>query len=650
MAKRNWILVLLLIPGLLAALALLANRLDIESRNKSVELALDYAELQSLSAASGVPMPVLLERFKAAGVTGVAITEQLFGDLTATGQASLTERYSPETPLTVVRVQDSALRERLYRSLGERLPPETVLRVPEDFAPQASDEIVVKAAPLTLNGIGLGLQPEAVSIVRESGLDVVARLQNNPVLTVKAVDAAISEMRAAGVTRLICSGEEVLGFRGLIEAVAARLKSAGMAYGSVEFAKQRGDAGMCRRLDGFFIRVHSIPIPEMAALSANQATERFARAVKERNIRLCYVRLFEATGEDPVEANVRFVGGIHEALRSVGYSAGPAKPFDDRPRSSALTAVMGVSTAAGCILLLSSLITLSAAVQFVLLSALSALFVGLTLAGDFGMQMTALSVAVIFPTLGVFRVYGPYLGREISGSFRHPALRSTARFVRASAYTLAGALMIGGMLGTRDYMLKVEQFAGIKVAHLLPLLLVVLLMSAGLPMMNEALPVAWRRIRANLREVGASPLFIWQAMALLFAVGIIGFALLRTGNDPGVGVSGLELKFRAILDKVLVVRPRTKEFLIGHPALIMGAAFLFARRRTIGLPLLALGVLGQVSMLNTFCHIHTPLAVTIMRAFNGIVLGVLIALPVWWFVCKPIVRATAPSSRNDDGK
>jgi hypothetical protein len=106
-------------------------------------------------------------------------------------------------------------------------------------------------------------------------------------------------------------------------------------------------------------------------------------------------------------------------------------------------------------------------------------------------------------------------------------------------------------------------------------------------------------------------------------------------------VSALELKFRAILDKVMFVRPRTKEFLFGHPALIVGAAFLFARRRSIGLPLVALGVLGQASMLNTFCHIHTPLLLTGLRAFNGLVLGTIVGWAAWWFLGRHIVRATA---------
>ncbi|HET6456233.1 MAG TPA: DUF5693 family protein, partial [Armatimonadota bacterium] len=145
----------------------------------------------------------------------------------------------------------------------------------------------------------------------------------------------------------------------------------------------------------------------------------------------------------------------------------------------------------------------------------------------------------------------------------------------------------------------------------------------------------WEDVKEDLRRVVSNPLFVWHAIAVVIGLGIVGFALLRTGNDPGVGVSGIELKFRSLLDHVMGVRPRTKEFMIGHPAMILGIALLLTRRRAWGLSLIALGVLGQVSLLNTFCHIHTPLQVTAFRAFNGLVLGLIFGMVAWMIFGKP---------------
>src|SRR5205807_5287705 len=120
------------------------------------------------------------------------------------------------------------------------------------------------------------------------------------------------------------------------------------------------------------------------------------------------------------------------------------------------------------------------------------------------------------------------------------------------------------------------------------------------PRLDRPWAEGWGAIRARTRRFLAEPLHVGQL--LLCIVALVGFALVvaRTGNEPGVGVSGVELKFRSLLDQFLPVRPRTKEFLIGHPAFVLGVALWIRGHRSWGLPLFVVGVLGQVSILNTF--------------------------------------------------
>jgi VIT1/CCC1 family predicted Fe2+/Mn2+ transporter len=119
--------------------------------------------------------------------------------------------------------------------------------------------------------------------------------------------------------------------------------------------------------------------------------------------------------------------------------------------------------------------------------------------------------------------------------------------------------------------------------------------------------------------------------------------LSRTGNDGPAGVSGLELTVRSLLESVLPVRPRTNEFLIGHPLLLLG---LLWRHRTKGQAKLApeimilAGFIGQASIINTFCHLHTPLQVTVIRVGVGLVLGVVGALAAW-VALRPFIRQEA---------
>ena len=124
-----------------------------------------------------------------------------------------------------------------------------------------------------------------------------------------------------------------------------------------------------------------------------------------------------------------------------------------------------------------------------------------------------------------------------------------------------------GLLSERSFMVKVSAFMGIKAAHSLPLLAIAALYAMG----AFGGPRPWlevrRRARQNLEQVLGVRLQLWHLVVGCLAAVIVGLLLARTGNDPGVGVSGTELTLRNLLDRFLV-RPRTKEFLIGHPALL----------------------------------------------------------------------------------
>lgn len=637
--RPDLLLMLLLLPGIVSALILGAGRYRMEAQNRAVELTLDYAELQNLSVASGTPLPEILRRFRTSGVTGVAITEDLLGDLASTGQVTFESRASDAGVLTVIRVPNRRLGERIRRSLEVRLSPDML------SSGDGSGAFVVRASPGTLSTMGVGLPPDAVNLVQRSGLDVVARLQNHPALTPRAIDAAIDDLRRGGIRRLICAGEEVLGFRGLVTYVADKINEAGLVFGSIEFGKQKGDARMSEELDARLVRVHSVSSAEMATMSPNMVVERFVRAVRERNIRLCYVRLIETSGPDPIGTNLSFVGSIVDGISRAGYSAGQAKPLEDREVNPLLRSLIALSIAAGASLLLGSLMSLSPVARYGLTLVVTAFGVGLAIVGGMGVKLLALASALIFPTLGVMMFVGPrFVSDQREAS---QASKAVGLFVGMSAMSLVGALFIAGLLAERSFMVKVDQFAGIKVAHLLPLLAVMFFMAAGLPIHGKHPSEVWREVKSNLRRVMSHPLFVWHAVAMVFALLIVGIALIRTGNDPGVGVSSLELKFRSILDKLLVVRPRTKEFLIGHPAMLLGTALLLAGRRAWGLPLVALGVLGQVSLVNTFCHIHTPLSLSIMRAWNGLIVGILFGIIAWAVVCAIAGRAKTKSQATE---
>jgi hypothetical protein len=158
----------------------------------------------------------------------------------------------------------------------------------------------------------------------------------------------------------------------------------------------------------------------------------------------------------------------------------------------------------------------------------------------------------------------------------------------------------------------------------------------------------WRGLARRAAGLLARRLTAWElGLLLLIAFGAVLYVG-RAGHESGIPVMGLEVKLRALLEHTLVARPRLKEVLIGHPALMV-AAFLAARgdRSYVALLLLAAGV-GQVSVINSFEHLRTPLVITLLRSGNGLVVGLLAgavaAVVAGWLL--HLARASKAAARS----
>jgi hypothetical protein len=162
-------------------------------------------------------------------------------------------------------------------------------------------------------------------------------------------------------------------------------------------------------------------------------------------------------------------------------------------------------------------------------------------------------------------------------------------------------------------MLGLELFTGVKVAMSLPLAGVLIYYFCRRN--KDELISLWKGL-VN-RPLTIKILLIGGA-----AAAVLGVYLLRTGNT-GLLPSNLEMVLRRVLEQVTMARPRTKEFLIGHPLMLLGLSY-GLRLKT--LPLFLLGMIGQVSLLNTFTHLHTPLGISMLRSGYGLFLGAILGL------------------------
>jgi hypothetical protein len=255
-----------------------------------------------------------------------------------------------------------------------------------------------------------------------------------------------------------------------------------------------------------------------------------------------------------------------------------------------------------------------------------------------GRTLFGLIAAIGFPLLSLTWAY-----RQLDRFMTQPPVRVLWRacgaLLAATGITMLGALLIAAMMADTSFLVKVGQFSGVKAALALPLMLfAVLLVTDGIARPGETFTAYRDRCRQKFQQFLGQPLYLWGAVIGVIALAAVGLMLARSGNDAGVGVSAIELRFRALLEQGLIARPRTKEFLFGFPMFLFAMVAAANRRRTLAMVLLLGAAIGQVDVLNTYCHAHTPVLLSLLRTVNGLWLGIVIGVALVALFARRVMR------------
>ncbi len=631
--------------GLLGGLVSAGHRWQAEARNRRVELAVDYGDAQALANTTRRQVDDVLQQLKGAGITTVAVTEDTLGTLNANGVVAY-RREGDETVLTFAPGFPGE-RPRVIQMLAHKAPGLVV-------TPEGADGLRIGSPWPQFSTLPIGLDGDAVRTVQGNGLLVAPRLVNFTGVTQGNIAWEMAQTKrqcadAQGIGPVIFAGSSVLGNRGLIKATADALDANGLAYGSVELGKTFGDEDLSRMASARTVRVHSIGTDEMGNMDEPTAVERFVRAAKERNIRVCYVRLFTfglTKDADVIHANTEFVGQIVKGMREARLTVdGPAHPYAEDPAPGLILRVLLALGVLGGTLLLGRVFTGISGKAFGVALVLGLLLAaGLAVPGHApkGREALALIAACVFPTLGLCYVALP---RPARGGTNGQVLgRAFGAYARMTLMTVTGILLVVGLLSGRLFLIKVDEFLGVKLVLVTPVLLVAAYYGLGLAALGPNVGWAERRgaVLDCVQALAAQPLRVGQVVVGLAALVALALFVARSGNDPGVGVSATELHVRSLLDHYLYVRPRTKEFALGHPALLLGlAAAASGRFVRWTLPLLVIGSIGQSSLMDTFCHLHTPLLISGLHGLIGWALGAILGALLWTVAARPVSEKAA---------
>ncbi|MCR4402075.1 MAG: DUF5693 family protein [Firmicutes bacterium] len=647
-ARKLWVWTL--IAAALASAYIAAGRVSLERSNRQVDLVLDYDAAIELCRMAGYPLDAFLRRARTAGLTSVALNELTVGDLIETGkvrgftgrQILDYDKLAPTTDPVLRRMIDEGrlfggntyLLPRDASTYGEIAPLISVRlsgeRVSVFDSPRLGRFIETAKGLKEVEEVNLGLDPEEIREAKAADLRVVARFRNYTAVTPEKMEFFLGRLAEIdGVRLVIFEGQDVLGYPDHIREAANVLGSHGLLFGHVEFAAQQGDTALAKFMGPEVVRVHSITEREMNKIQVQTAVDRFVRAARERNIRVMYIRPFPAKAGEGLAAvnhNLEYIEAIARGISASGFTLGEASPFEWYSPARVLLVLVAAGILAGGFMLLDMVAYVPPVVElglFVLGLIAYGGFVATRFATIFR-QLAALGAAIVFPALAVgiilTRSRRARSARWGEGAWLRDAY---VLWLEASAVSVLGGMLLAATLSSTSFMLHLDQFAGVKVAHVVPLMVV-----ASLYWMYHVVQSrAGRSLVAAAGELLSEPIRVWHVVALA-ATGMAGLVyIMRTGNVYlGMPVPFFDEGMRVFLERALVFRPRTKEFLIGHPAMILAAlAFVRGDRRSV-LPLALLGCIGQISMVNTFSHLHTPLLATALRTVYGLVVGAIVGV------------------------
>jgi hypothetical protein len=633
--------------GLLACLFVAVRRERHEHRANRVEIVMDDADFQSLARSYAYDERALLIALRRAGLTSLAVQEELGGQLGATpnaaaysgsalvDQAELTGFHDPvfaalaarhalrsdevyivafDHPSAVRYAQQLALKfsPRAVRVLRSALPAVFAIRTQADY----------------FAAVGLGLPQDRVALARTLGLALVPRLQNDERFRAPQIDALLHGAVAGGrVHTIIFFGlrNQVLGYPDAIDDAARAMMADRVNFGTIETydvkQDQAGNEKLATDLPDRTVRVQAIAKPEADKLKPEEIVARYDLGVRERNVRVVYLRPFahQWDGRSIEATNVELVRRIAENVRSAGLRIGPASPFDRFATRPLEIALASLAVPAILLLLLDAFGRggVRWAIAFIVVDLLL-VAAGYAVHHDMAIRkVLALLGAIAFPVAG-FAAIAPAFRRPPAATTSAAIVEGIRVLAIATAVALGGALVVVGLLSTPLTMTEIDRFTGVKLVLAAPPLIVLLL---------YIFTTRWGA-RVAPSQLAEAPVSVLQLAAGVVLLGAGYLILARSGNQSDIAPSSFELALRAHLTTLLQVRPRFKEFALGFPALMLVPALIPADRARWGwLLAIAIGV-GLGDLVDTFSHLHTHLAVSALRVFNGAVIGTLIGAVV----------------------
>lgn len=530
--KKDRLLVLLALLGLLASLVPIVNRVQTEESNKYYDYVLDYASLRSMARQSSQTEDEWLDLFRSLGVDKVALSEASalnLHDNAAIPVHAMTVKKAAESygwennyPAEVVSwlsestdvsdaiiwTETAAAYEWMldaFNARFENFEAKTYLEGEHGFIFIQQQENGMKGEKLL--DLRLGIWPGTVELLERHGYQIVPRTVTQKDMNgTKFAEAYIDVLKHYNAPYFMNNGDELVGYESDEgwDLLVQYLNESGASVAMMEQNDQSqnqtwpGIEDLLNETGYRGIRVFN----EWAYIQnryqycgyegPEEITNTFFRAIAERNCKVIFLKMILEPDSDvswdadekewvyitdPAEYE-KMLADLDTRLAPLGYTRGTVPAMEMEDPSVLLKVVQGIGTAALLVMLFDLFFFIGKRWRTILL-ALGALgFAGLAVLKPTMFRLIlSMSGGIVMPSLaavGLCRVLMEKRRTEPQAKFGRVLGYTLGISVLTILTAFCGSLLATSALSQLSYMIEMDLYRGVKIMQLIPIGLFIL--------------------------------------------------------------------------------------------------------------------------------------------------------------------------------
>ena len=530
--KKDRLLVLLALLGLLASLVPIVNREQTEESNKYYDYVLDYASLRSMARQSSQTEDEWLDLFRSLGVDKVALSEASalnLHDNAAIPVHAMTVKKAAESygwennyPAEVVSwlsestdvsdaiiwTETAAAYEWMldaFNARFENFEAKTYLEGEHGFIFIQQQKNGMKGEKLL--DLRLGIWPGTVELIERHGYQIVPRTVTQKDMNgTKFAEAYIDVLKHYNAPYFMNNGDELVGYESDEgwDLLVQYLNESGASVAMMEQNDQSqnqtwpGIEDLLNETGYRGIRVFN----EWAYIQnryqycgyegPEEITNTFFRAIAERNCKVIFLKMILEPDSDvswdadekewvyitdPAEYE-KLLTDLDTRLAPLGYTRGTVPAMQMEDPSVLLKVVQGIGTAALLVMLFDLFFFIGKRWRTILL-ALGALgFAGLAVLKPAMFRLIlSMSGGIVMPSLaavGLCRVLMEKRRTEPQAKFGRVLGYTLGISVLTILAAICGSLLATSALSQLSYMIEMDLYRGVKIMQLIPIGLFIL--------------------------------------------------------------------------------------------------------------------------------------------------------------------------------